>query len=80
MRATVKTWGNSLAIRLPRVIAEEVGLSADSPVEISVQDGSLVLSPLEGRRKRLTKLVSMMTADSLHAPDDFGEPVGRESL
>jgi antitoxin MazE len=80
MRTIVKTWGNSLAVRLPRVIAEEAGITVDSPVEISVLEGSVVLSPIEGRKKRLAKLVSLMTADSLHAPDDFGDPVGRELL
>jgi antitoxin MazE len=80
VRTIVRTWGNSLAVRLPRIIAEEVGITVDSPVEISVLEGSVVLSPIEGRKKRLTKLVSLMTADSLHAPDDFGDPVGRESL
>jgi antitoxin MazE len=80
VRTIVRTWGNSLAVRLPRIIAEEAGITVDSPVEISVLEGSVVLSPIEGRKKRLTKLVSLMTADSLHAPDDFGDPVGRELL
>ena len=80
MRTIVRTWGNSLAIRLPRALAEEVDIAADTPVDISVEDGSLVLTPVEGRKKRLNKLVSMMTADSLHSEDDFGKPIGREPL
>jgi antitoxin MazE len=66
LRTIVRTWGNSLAIRLPRVLAEDVGIGADTPVDISVEDGSLVVTPVEGRKKRLNKLVSMMTADSIH--------------
>jgi antitoxin MazE len=80
LRTIVRTWGNSLAIRLPRVLAEDVGIGADTPVDISVEDGSLVVTPVEGRKKRLNKLVSMMTTDSVHSEDDFGKPVGREPL
>lgn len=80
MRTTVKTWGNSLAVRLPRAFADEVGITEDTPVDISVQEGSIILSPVEGRKKRLAKLVSLMTADSLHSDDDFGDSVGRELL
>jgi antitoxin MazE len=80
IRITVKTWGKSLAVRLPRAIADKVGISEDTPVDISVQDGSIVLSPVDAQKKRLAKLVSLMTTESVHAGDDFGDSVGRERL
>ena len=80
MRTLVCMWGNSLAVRLPKAMADEVGITADSAVEIRVVDGALLLSPLDGREKRLAKLVSLITAENRHEADDFTGPAGRERL
>ena len=44
MRAKVQKWGNSLAIRIPKPVALEVGLSVDREIDMSIQKGALVLS------------------------------------
>lgn len=44
----IKYWGNSLGVRIPALAAQEAGLSADQPVAISVEDGRLIITPLQG--------------------------------
>jgi hypothetical protein len=41
MRAKVQKWGNSLAERIPKSVAQEVGLGADAEIEMSVWQGEL---------------------------------------
>ena len=43
MKTRVQKWGNSLALRIPKSFAEEVGLRANSAVELSLVDGALVV-------------------------------------
>ena len=38
-------WGNSLGVRIPRGLAEEVGLGAGTEVSLTAKDGELVLRP-----------------------------------
>jgi antitoxin MazE len=39
MQSRVQTWGNSLALCIPKSFATEIGLADDTPVEISLVDG-----------------------------------------
>ncbi len=41
MRATVKKWGNSAAVRMPVAVMEEARLEIDQPVDIRVEQGRL---------------------------------------
>jgi len=41
MKGKVQTWGNSLAIRIPRAFANAIHLTNNSEVEISLKNGVL---------------------------------------
>ena len=43
----IKQWGNNLGVRLPAAVAREAHLHVDQRVRISVQDGTIVIRPLE---------------------------------
>lgn len=79
MRAKVQKWGNSLAIRIPRPVAQDIGLSPDADVEMSIRDGSLILVPTR-RQYSLEELVKGITPANRHDEIDLGPPVGRELL
>ena len=80
MKTTAQKWGNSLAIRVPKRVAEEVGLREKDAVEIEVHDGALVVRPHLRRIYRLKDLLKRMTFRNAHGEVDFGEPMGREAL
>ena len=42
MQTKVQKWGNSLGVRIPRGLAEEVGLGAGTEVSLTAKDGELV--------------------------------------
>jgi len=80
MKTTARKWGNSLAIRVPKRVAEEAGLREKDSVEIEVHEGTLVVRPHLRRVYRLEDLLKRITPRNVHDGVDFGEPVGREAL
>ena len=78
MKTTAQKWGNSLAIRVPKSVALQVGLKEQDDLEIEVQDGNVVLKPYVRRVYRLEDLVKQITPKNLHGETDGGIPVGRE--
>jgi antitoxin MazE len=79
MKTTAQKWGNSLAIRVPKRVAEEVGLREKDSVDIEVREGTLVVRPHLRRVYRLEDLVKRITPRNVHQAFDFGGPVGREA-
>ena len=80
MLAKAQRWGNSLAVRLPKVIAEECGISEDTPVEVTRKHGSIIISPVKPRRKySLDEMLAGVTDENLHAEVATDGPVGRET-
>ncbi|MEK6537249.1 MAG: AbrB/MazE/SpoVT family DNA-binding domain-containing protein [Actinomycetota bacterium] len=75
--AVVQKWGNSLALRIPRPFAGEVGLREDSEVELRIVDGTLVVRP--ARKFSLAGLLAGVTRRNLHGEVRTGGPVGNES-
>lgn len=79
MRAAVRTWGHSLALRIPRALAAEVHLVDGSDVEVTLADGKLVIARIVEPEYDLETLLAGVTAENVHAETDTGEPVGREA-
>jgi antitoxin MazE len=79
MLTRVQKWGNSLAVRIPKAFAEELGLKGNAVVEISLRDGQLVLKAVSPRRWTLEDLLAEVTTENIHAEIDSGESVGREA-
>ena len=63
MRVKVAKWGNSLAVRLPKQYAEELGVSAGSEVECRIVQGRLEIAPPDASkipRYRLEDLLAQI--------------------
>ncbi len=74
---TVFKSGNSLAVRLPRHIAESVRLNEGQAVELSVEDQVLVVRPVRQKLK-LSDLLKDYERRDAHAETEWGGPVGDE--
>lgn len=71
-------WGNSLALRIPKALAEGAQLREGDPVSVSVAgDGALVIKTAR-RRYNLKRLVSRITVKNRHEETDWGQSVGKE--
>ncbi len=78
MRTRVQKWGNSLALRIPKSFAAEVGLQRETAIEISLADGKLVITPLAKPKLTLKQLLAKVTKENLHHEIDTGHAVGNE--
>ena len=78
MRGTVRRWGNSLAIRIPSSVRAEIQLDEGSAVDLTVQDGRLLVTPVAGAY-RLEDLVAQIDDGNRHAETAWGEPAGNEA-
>lgn len=78
METRVHKWGNSLALRIPKPLATEVGLQHNSAVELWVDDGKLVIVPVVKPALSLDELLAQVTAENLHREIDVGSAVGNE--
>jgi len=72
MKTNVRKWGNSLAMRLPRSFAESLRLGAGSSVEMSLEEGALVIRPDRDGAWDLDSLLAAVTDENLHPPWETG--------
>ena len=76
--SSVKKWGNSLAVRIPTAIVQDLGLFENSSIQI-VSDGiSVTIQPKTLKKATLNELVAGITTKNLHSEVDWGSPVGKE--
>ncbi len=79
MQIKIKKWGNSLALRIPKLMASDAKLKLDRWVELSVKKGSIIITPIDEKKYSLKTLLEGITEDNLHGAYDTGKPVGKEA-
>lgn len=79
MRTRVQKWGNSLALRIPKSFATEVGLQREATVEVSLVDGTLIITPIARPKPTLKQLLTKVTKENLHHEVATGTAVGNEA-
>lgn len=79
MKTRIQKWGNSLALRIPKSFAGEIGLGQDSPVEVSLEGEKLVILPTRESKVTLEYLLAQVTDDNIHHEFKTGPAVGNEA-
>jgi antitoxin MazE len=71
-------WGNSMAVRIPKPVADAAKLRTGDDLELAV-DGPGDLRIRKSKKKlTLEELVRSISAENIHSETDWGEPVGSE--
>jgi len=78
MRTEIAKWGNSLAVRLPKQIIEQAGLTEGAAVELDVASGAVILRPTRPHYT-IDELLAGITPENQHESFDDG-PVGHELI
>ena len=78
MNAQFAKWGNSVALRIPSSIVQELAVSVGKSAKIHVRDGSLVVTPVPGPVYTLDDLLNGMTEENLHDEITTGGAAGNE--
>jgi antitoxin MazE len=75
----VKTWGHSLAVRIPSNIAREAHIVDGIRAELSVVNGRLLVSPVDTPPSyNITDLVAAITDENRHVEVSTGYAQGGE--
>ena len=79
VKSQIVKWGNSLAVRIPQVIAKDARISeGDSVTLTSSEEGRLEIVRA-AKTPSLSELVAQITPENRHAEVPLGRPVGKES-
>ena len=78
MVTKVQKWGNSLGLRIPKSCAEEAQITDGSHVEISVQDGDLLIHSVKERKIDLDALLKQINKGNIHEEIEADDGVGNE--
>jgi antitoxin MazE len=79
MRTRLRKWGNSLAVRIPQPFARESNLEENSPVDVTLRNGKLIIVPVREPEFSLDDLVGRITKKNLHAEVHTGTNRGNEA-
>ena len=74
----VTRWGNSLAVRIPKALAQQIDLHEGAEVELSITDGALTVRA-RAPAYSLEQLLDQVTPENRHDEIDWGEPQGKEA-
>lgn len=80
MHTKLQKWGNSQGIRINRNILEDSGLSPGDEVDVTAEEGKIIIRPSQRRKKkyRLDDLVQRTPKNYRSEEVDWGTPKGRE--
>ncbi len=78
MTAVVAKWGNSLAIRIPKAVAEQAHVTEGTSIDFSVEGNSIIITPQKRKKYTLDELLEGMTSDKFHPESETGNAVGNE--
>ena len=79
MKSQIGRWGNSLALRIPKYIADELALSINDEIDCRIEKGQLIVRLVEKFPKyTLSQLLSQELEPESEI--DWGKPMGNEEL
>jgi antitoxin MazE len=76
-RAQVVKWGNSLAVRIPKAVAEEARVQEGDSIVIEALHGHIRVRRAE-RVPTLEELVAQITPENRHRETAWGREQGKE--
>ncbi len=80
MKIQIKKWGNSLALRIPKLLALDTNLKIDQFVELSTDEHKekIIITPIDEQEYSLEQLLAGITKDNIHKEFETGRLVGKE--
>lgn len=77
MKSQIGQWGNSLAFRIPKLIAQELDLKPNDAVSCRIESGKLVIEPFQ---KDFEYTLDELLAGDIDQSEEvsWGKPEGEE--
>ena len=78
MKVPINKWGNSLALRIPKSVADDARIGVGSELELRVDAGRIIATPLR-RSPTLAEFVERITPENRHGEISIGPRRGGET-
>ncbi|MGE3062325.1 MAG: AbrB/MazE/SpoVT family DNA-binding domain-containing protein [bacterium] len=78
MNTKINAWGNSLAVRIPKNILDELKLKENDSVTVERENNCIRIRPAK-KRLKLSDLVDKIKPSNLHAEIETEEGFGNEA-
>lgn len=75
MDTYVQKWGNSLAVRIPIHLAQQLHIHSGSPVTLEIEEGRIIIKPPQ---YNLNAMLKAITPKNCHHPLLDDQPIGSE--
>jgi antitoxin MazE len=82
MKIEFLKWGNSLALRVPKAFAQQLGATEGKRATMTVENDALIIRVVKPRKRRrysLDNLTNEITKENCHSEIDWGPPRGSEA-
>lgn len=77
MKTQIGKWGNSLAVRIPKYIIEQLKLEMADEIDCKVEDGKIVMELIKNEEDYTLEELLAMPLEK-EGEVDWGEPQGEE--
>jgi antitoxin MazE len=78
MKTQLSKWGNSLAVRIPKPVAQAANLKDGDTLDLDVEGPGSVRIRKPKHQPTLEELAARITEENRHNETDWGEPAGGE--
>jgi antitoxin MazE len=76
-KTQVMKWGNSLAVRIPKAVAEKARIREGDSIVVEAHKGHVHIRSVE-RIPTLEELVAQITAENRYGETNWGHDIGKE--
>lgn len=82
MEETIKKWGNSYALRIPKAIVKDLKIKEGYKVELKIEDDKLLIEKKKEEIKPadLEKLFFGYKGKDKETEEDWGKDIGKEDF
>lgn len=78
MKTRLQKQGDTLTLPIPNSIAQKAHLGADDSVELSFEEGRIVVQPLGIPALNLDNLLAQVNVENIHREIETGPAMGNE--
>jgi antitoxin MazE len=78
MQTKIQKWGNSLALRIPKAFAAQMGMKSDTKVTIVLEEDHIAILKPDPPTVSLDSLLAGITPKNIHREVDTGAAKGKE--
>lgn len=80
MQSQILKWGNSLAVRIPKHLAEDAKLAVGDPLDITVSTDGILQMQKVGTVPTLDELIAQITPENRYEEILAGPEAGQEAV